>query len=77
MYAYGLLPAHFDGERIQLDEPFSLAPNTKLLVTVLIDTEQEFWEQISLNGLDAAYGDDEPIYDLDDIKEPNPDHAAM
>ena len=28
------LPAHFDGERIHLDEPFDLEPNTKLIVTI-------------------------------------------
>ena len=29
------IPAHFDGERILLDEPIELQPNTKLIVTVL------------------------------------------
>ncbi len=29
------LHAHFDGERIILDEPFELSPNAALLVTVL------------------------------------------
>ncbi len=27
--------AHFDGERIRLDEPIELEPDTKLIVTVL------------------------------------------
>lgn len=27
--------AHFDGERIVLDEPFELEPNAKLIVTIL------------------------------------------
>jgi hypothetical protein len=26
------LPAHFDGQQIQLDEPFELKPNTKLIL---------------------------------------------
>ncbi len=34
------LKAHFDGERIQLDEPFDLLPNAPLVVTVL-STEQD------------------------------------
>lgn len=29
------LPAHFDGDRILLDEPFDLEPDTNLIVTVL------------------------------------------
>jgi hypothetical protein len=29
------ITAHFDGERILLDEPIELEPNTKLIVTVL------------------------------------------
>ena len=29
------VPAHFDGERICLDEPFELEPNAKLIVTIL------------------------------------------
>lgn len=33
------LKAHYDGERILLDEPFDLPPNTPLMVTVLSDTE--------------------------------------
>ena len=41
------VPAHFDGERICLDEPFDLEPNAKLIVTVLpgqeSDNEHEAW----------------------------------
>ena len=29
------LLAHYDGQHIRLDEPFDLAPNTRLIVTVL------------------------------------------
>jgi len=37
------LQAHFDGERIVLDEPFELAANTALIVTVLSNaSEMEF-----------------------------------
>jgi len=33
------LKAHYDGKTIRLDEPFDLPPNTRLLVTVLDDSE--------------------------------------
>ena len=66
--------AHFDGKHIQLDEPLNLAPNVKLMVTVLPkqDSEREEWLQFSLQGLARAYADDEESYDLSDIKVPNP-----
>ena len=33
------LKAHYDGERILLDEPFEIPPNSPLMVTVLSATE--------------------------------------
>jgi hypothetical protein len=54
--------AHFDGERIVLDEPFPLTANARLLVTVLPDTDMErrAWLDLSPSQLADAYGDDEP-----------------
>ncbi len=70
------LRAHYDGTQIQLDEPFELQPNTKLLVTViqLPDPESTAWLNFSAQGLDAAYSDDEPEYPLSLIKEQNPEY---
>jgi len=71
------LRAHFDGERIRLDEPFELKLNTQLLVTVLpgkTDEEYEDWALLSVQGLAYAYADDEIDYPLSLIKEANPDH---
>jgi len=65
------LKAHFDGERILLDEPFNLPPNTPLMVTVLptaVDSERVDWTQISAAGLARAYADNEPEYSLADVK---------
>jgi len=74
------LPAHFDGERICLDEPFDLEPNTKLIVTVLPkhehDYEHENWLLFSGQRLEQAYGENEPDYSLDLIKEVNPGYEA-
>jgi len=67
--------AHFDGQHIQLDEPLDLAPNTKLMVTVLSeDAEREAWLKVSARGLARAYADNEEGYDSSDIKVPNPDY---
>ena len=81
------LRAHFDGKHIVLDEPVNLKPDTQLIVTVLpisknngepmeIDEEREDWIRMSLMNLGNAYGDDEPEYSMDMIKEPNPDYEG-
>lgn len=60
------LAAHFDGEHIQLDEPFQLPPNVRLLVTIIpehsADSEREEWYALSKACLARAYADDEPDY---------------
>lgn len=60
------LQAHYDGERICLDEEFELEPNSKLIVTVLpgeeIDSEHESWVHLSGQTLEHAYGEKEPEY---------------
>jgi hypothetical protein len=68
--------AHFDGEHILLDEPFELEPNTKLLVTVLAETDadRDSWLRLSVEQLEAAYGNDEPEYTLSSVRELNPDY---
>jgi hypothetical protein len=70
------VPAHFDGERILLDEPLELKPDTKLIVTILSnhDSERESWLRLSAERLEKAFGDDEPDYPLDLIKEANPEY---
>ena len=72
--------AHYDGEQIRLDEPCQLAADTKLLVVVVpnqpTDGESEDWALLSLQGLEAAYGDQEPEYSSDAIKERNPDYEG-
>ncbi len=74
------LPAHFDGERIRLDEPFDLLPNTKLIVTILpeleLDNEYEVWLHLSGQRLEDAYGKNEPDYSSDLLKEVNPDYEG-
>jgi hypothetical protein len=57
------LKAHFDGERILLDEPFDLPLNSQLLITVLppeLQAERNAWLELSAQGLARAYGPNEP-----------------
>ena len=65
------LKAHFDGERILLDEPFDLPPHSPLMITVLplaTESERAQWTQAAVAGLARAYSDDEPEYSPADIK---------
>ncbi|NOS89050.1 MAG: hypothetical protein HOP34_11030 [Methylococcaceae bacterium] len=64
------LKAHYDGQRILLDEPFNLPVNAILMVTVLSDAnnEKDSWHNIAINGLSDAYSDNEPDYLLESIK---------
>jgi hypothetical protein len=60
------LTAHFDGKHIQLDEPFTLPSDARLLVTIvpepLDDPERKEWHALSKSGLARAYAEDEPDY---------------
>ena len=71
------IPAHFDGERILLDEPVELERDARLIVTVLPngDTDRNTWLRLSLNQLNAAYGDGDD-YPLESIKEVNTDYEG-
>jgi len=65
------LKAHYDGERIQLDEPFDLPRNALLLVTVLSpggDGDRVAWLAASSAALARAFGDNEPEYTQADIR---------
>lgn len=61
------LRAHYDGERIQLDEPFQIPANSQSIVTVIPKDEalrawRDDWYQLAAQGLARAYGPDEPEY---------------
>jgi len=65
------LRAHFDGTAIRLDEPYELPKDAKLIVTVLaspLDAEREAWFQFSSQGLNRAYGENEPEYTDADLQ---------
>lgn len=65
------LKAHYDGERIQLDEPFDLPRNALLLVTVLSPVgngDRVAWLAASSAALARAFGDNEPEYTQADIR---------
>jgi hypothetical protein len=65
------LKAHFDGQSIQLDEPYELPRDAQLIVTVLSttpsDADSADWTGLAAMGLTRAYGDNEPEYSSADI----------
>ena len=72
------IPAHFDGEKILLDEPVELDRDARLIVTVVPkgDRERDAWLRLSGDELNAAYNGDGDDYPLDSIKEMNPDYEG-
>lgn len=68
------LQAHYDGERIVLDEPFDLPTHTQLIVTVLPSASEqesdseETWLRaaVSSNALAFLADPAEDIYTLED-----------
>ncbi len=67
------LKAHYDGERIVLDEPFDLPPNSPLIVTVISEAgdpaaDRAQWTALSTLALARAYSDLEPDYTLSDLE---------
>ena len=70
------LHAHYDGSQIQLDEPYELQPDTKLLVTVIPPdaADDAAWTKFSQQRLAASYSDAEPEYSLNMVREPNPSY---
>ena len=65
------LKAHYDGERIVLDEPFEIPPNSPLMVTMVPATEAvvgEEWILAARNALSSTYGTEEPEYGPEDLR---------
>jgi len=70
--------AHFDGERILLDEPIELERNARLVVTLLpaADPARDSWEALSSAQLNATYNGEGDDYPLESIKEHNPNYEG-
>ena len=63
------LNAHFDGEKVQFDEPCQLEANARLVVFVLPpENERATWSSFSASQLSRAYGDNEPDYTAADLR---------
>ena len=63
------IQAHYDGSQVHLDEKVDLPPDTRLIVTVLVenDTDRAAFLRLSESSLAAAYGDDDVEYSVADL----------
>lgn len=65
--------------KIQTLDSIDLPEGTELIVTIVpvgsvlpeSDLESSAWSNLSLHGLNRAYGDDEPEYEISQLKELN------
>ena len=67
-----------DNTHLKLLQPIQLPKRTRVIITVMQpgDDEREAWLQASADQLSRAYGDDEPEYSLELVKQPNSEFAA-
>jgi len=64
------LSAHYDGKKIELDEPYPLSENAHLVVIVLPqDDERHDWLRLSVQQLARAYNANEPEYTEADLRQ--------
>ncbi len=65
-----------DSTHLELSEPIDTPSGSRIVVSLADRKEledRELWLAASSQGLESAYGDDEPEYTLDMIREPNPE----
>lgn len=69
-----------DGAHLELIRPIDTPSGGRLLVCVTqpgdADDERNDWLAASAECLATAYGESEPEYGLDMVKEPNPEYRA-
>ncbi len=78
------IPAKRNGNHVDPIEPIEILENAKIYIVIETpDNEQKSdvdfrsdWYALSALGLARAYGDDEPEYDLNMLKEKNPNYEA-
>jgi hypothetical protein len=68
-----------DATHLELTQPIDTPPGGKVVISVLDpvkgDKERDDWLSLSLGTIAAAYGDSEPEYTVNMIKEPNPEYG--
>ncbi len=68
-----------DPTHLELLEPIEAPLGRKVVVSVRDigeNDERELWMTVSERGLLSAYGESEPEYSVDMVREPNPEFAG-
>lgn len=65
--------------KIEPLEAINLPDGTKIILTPLdlSEAEKNDWYNLSIQGLNEAYGEDEPEYTIENIKRQNPEYEAQ
>ena len=67
-----------DNRNLRLLKSTQLHPGSKVIVTITTPEDlmeyKEQWSKLSIEGLKAAYGENETEYSNNLIKEPNPEY---
>jgi hypothetical protein len=76
---YSIEAQVIDSRHLKLKRPIEIAPGSTVMITIEHAesvSEAQQWYMLSSQGLEEAYGEDEPEYSLDMIKAPNPDYQS-
>jgi hypothetical protein len=66
-----------DPHHLKLKRPIEIAPGSTVMITIEPTervAENQEWYLLSARSLEEAYGEDEPDYALERIKESNPEY---
>jgi len=67
-----------DATHLELFQPIQIPPHSRIVVAVMVSDdmldEREMWFRFAAEQFQAAYGEHEPEYSLDMIREPNPEY---
>jgi hypothetical protein len=62
--------------KIQTLDSIDLPEGTELVVTIERDLESSEWSNLALQGLNRGYAEDEPEYEISQLKELNPSYES-
>jgi len=66
-----------DSRHLQLKQPIQLPPGSTVMITIEPaggEFDSRGWYSLSAQGLELSYGEDEPEYSANMIKEPNSEY---
>jgi hypothetical protein len=65
-----------DESHLKLSHKLTLPPGARIFITISASDqveEEQAWVRLAAQQLEMAYGEEEPDYSVQSIKQPNPD----